>query len=59
MLSYKAPKNVSEIRNFLGPAEYYRRFIEGFSKIFKPMTKLQVKIRSSSGWPSVSLVSKS
>ncbi|GKE10964.1 putative reverse transcriptase domain-containing protein [Tanacetum coccineum] len=32
-----------EIRQFLGLAGYYRRFIEGFSKIVKPMTKLTQK----------------
>jgi len=34
---------VSEIRSFLGLAGYYRRFIEGFSKIAKPMTALLEK----------------
>ncbi|GJX51886.1 putative reverse transcriptase domain-containing protein [Tanacetum coccineum] len=33
----------NEIRQFLGLAGYYRRFIEGFSKIAKPMTKLTQK----------------
>ncbi|GJZ31865.1 putative reverse transcriptase domain-containing protein [Tanacetum coccineum] len=33
-------KTPIEIRQFLGLAGYYRRFIEGFSKIAKPMTKL-------------------
>ncbi|GKB35067.1 putative reverse transcriptase domain-containing protein, partial [Tanacetum coccineum] len=32
-----------EIHQFLGLAGYYRRFIEGFSKIVKPMTKLTQK----------------
>ncbi|GJS43135.1 putative reverse transcriptase domain-containing protein [Tanacetum coccineum] len=32
-----------KIRQFLGLAGYYRRFIEGFSKIAKPMTKLTQK----------------
>ncbi|GKB50612.1 putative reverse transcriptase domain-containing protein [Tanacetum coccineum] len=32
-----------KIRQFLGLASYYRRFIEGFSKIAKPMTKLTKK----------------
>ncbi|GKG22868.1 hypothetical protein Tco_0388171, partial [Tanacetum coccineum] len=33
----------TEIRQFLGLAGYYRRFIEGFSKIAKSMTKLTQK----------------
>ncbi|GKF84440.1 hypothetical protein Tco_0249338, partial [Tanacetum coccineum] len=38
------PKSPTEIRQFLGLAGYYRkRFIEGFSKITKPMTKLTQK----------------
>ncbi|GJS81115.1 putative reverse transcriptase domain-containing protein [Tanacetum coccineum] len=32
-----------EIRQFLGLAGYYRRFIESFSKIAKPLTKLTQK----------------
>ncbi|GKC12054.1 putative reverse transcriptase domain-containing protein [Tanacetum coccineum] len=36
-------KTPMEIRQFLGLAGYYRRFIEGFSKIAKPMTKLTQK----------------
>ncbi|GKG14534.1 putative reverse transcriptase domain-containing protein, partial [Tanacetum coccineum] len=32
-----------EIRQFLGLPGYYRRFIEGFSKISKSMTKLTQK----------------
>ncbi|GJZ75985.1 putative reverse transcriptase domain-containing protein [Tanacetum coccineum] len=36
-------KSPTEIRPFLGLAGYYRRFIEGFSKIAKPMTKLTQK----------------
>ncbi|GJR66566.1 hypothetical protein Tco_0012631 [Tanacetum coccineum] len=37
---WTSPKTPTEIRQFLGFAGYYRRFIEGFSKIAKPMTKL-------------------
>ncbi|CAJ2634448.1 unnamed protein product [Trifolium pratense] len=37
------PESVSEIRSFLGLAGYYRRFIEGFSKLALPLTKLTRK----------------
>ncbi|GKE81022.1 putative reverse transcriptase domain-containing protein [Tanacetum coccineum] len=40
---WASPKLPTEIRQFLGLAGYYRRFIEGFSKIAKPMTKLTQK----------------
>ncbi|GJU53275.1 hypothetical protein Tco_1226989 [Tanacetum coccineum] len=40
---WASPKTPTEIRQFLGLAGYYRRFIEGFSKISKPMTKLTQK----------------
>ena len=35
-----APTSVGEIHSFLGLERYYRRFIENFSKIVKPMTEL-------------------
>nr|GEV36596.1 hypothetical protein [Tanacetum cinerariifolium] len=40
---WASPKSPTEIRQFLGLAGYYRRFIEGFSKIAKPMTNLTQK----------------
>ncbi|GJY57312.1 putative reverse transcriptase domain-containing protein [Tanacetum coccineum] len=40
---WASPKSPMEIRQFLGLAGYYRRFIKGFSKIAKPMTKLTQK----------------
>jgi hypothetical protein len=43
VLSWNAPTSVSDIQSFLGLAGYYRRFIEGFSKISKPMTELLEK----------------
>jgi hypothetical protein len=43
VLNWKPPTNVGEIRSFLGLARYYRRFIEGFSKLAKPMTSLLEK----------------
>jgi hypothetical protein len=43
VLSWNVPTSVSDIQSFLGLAGYYQRFIEGFSKICKPMTELLEK----------------
>jgi hypothetical protein len=43
VLSWNTPQSVSDIRSFLGLAGYYRRLIEGFSKISKTMTELLEK----------------
>ena len=43
VLNWNPPRDVGEIRSFLGLAGYYCRFIEGFSKIAKPMTTLLEK----------------
>jgi hypothetical protein len=40
ILNWKAPTDARGIKSFIGMAGYYRRFIEGFSKIAKPMTAL-------------------
>ncbi|GJS92501.1 putative reverse transcriptase domain-containing protein [Tanacetum coccineum] len=41
--NWKAPRTPSDVRSFLGLAGYYRRFIEDFSKIAKPLTILTQK----------------
>ncbi|GJW00860.1 putative reverse transcriptase domain-containing protein [Tanacetum coccineum] len=41
--SWTAPTTPTEVRQFLRLAGYYRRFIEGFSLISKPLTKLTQK----------------
>ena len=43
VMSWERPKSVFEICSFLGLAEYYRRFIEDFSRIATPMTRLTRK----------------
>jgi hypothetical protein len=43
VMDWKPPKSVHQIRNFLGLAGYYRRFIPDFSRIAKPMTELLKK----------------
>ena len=40
---WETPKTPTEIRSFLGLAGYYRRFIQDFSKIATPLTKLTRK----------------
>jgi hypothetical protein len=43
IMDWKAPKDVQGIKSFIGMAGYYQRFIEGFSKIARPMTALLAK----------------
>ena len=43
VVNWKPPKNVSEVRSFLGLAGYYRKFVEEFSKIAASLTKLTRK----------------
>jgi hypothetical protein len=43
IMEWPTPRDVSDIRSFMGLAGYYKRFIEGFSKIGCPITALQKK----------------
>ena len=43
VLDWEPPKTVTEIRSFLGLAGYYRKFIQNFSKISTPLTRLTKK----------------
>ena len=40
---WPVPKSATEIRSFLGLAGYYRRFVQDFSRIAGPLTKLTQK----------------
>ncbi|KAL0406338.1 UNVERIFIED_CONTAM: Retrovirus-related Pol polyprotein from transposon.6, partial [Sesamum latifolium] len=43
ILDWPKPTNVGEVCSFLGLAGYYRKFIEGFSKIAMPLIRLTQK----------------
>ncbi|XP_073046138.1 uncharacterized protein [Primulina eburnea] len=43
IMNWARPTNIPEIRSFMGLAEYYRRFIEGFSQIARTITQLTKK----------------
>ncbi|GBG80629.1 hypothetical protein CBR_g31089 [Chara braunii] len=42
---WSEPRNVTDVRSFLGLAGYYQRFIKGYSKIATHLTKLQCEDR--------------
>ena len=43
MLKWERPQTITEVGSFLGLAGYYRRFVEGFSKMVSPLTQLTRK----------------
>ena len=46
IIEWKPPRNVTEVRSFLGLAGYYRRFVKGFSMTAGPMMRsLQKNVR--------------
>lgn len=43
ILKMKAPKTVKQVRQFVGLSGYFRKFIEGYSKLVEPLTRLTRK----------------
>ena len=50
ILKWEVPKTVKDVQRFLGFANFYRRFIQDFSKVCKPLTDLTKKGKTSE-WP--------
>ena len=49
MMNWERPKTPTEVRSFMGLAGYYRRFVQDFTKIATPLTKLTRK-NENFGW---------
>ncbi|KAL0291148.1 UNVERIFIED_CONTAM: Retrovirus-related Pol polyprotein from transposon [Sesamum angustifolium] len=47
IIEWEPLKNVSKVRNFLGLAGYYRRFVKDFSVVAKPLTNLLKRMHHS------------
>jgi len=43
VLSWPQPKNIKDVRKFLGLANYYRRFIKDSARVARPMNVLTRK----------------
>ena len=43
MLEWPSPKNITELRGFIGICTYYRKFVKGFYKLTSPITDLTKK----------------
>ena len=43
IFDWPTPRNVTELRSFLGLCTYYKRFIKGFSQLTAPFTDLTKK----------------
>ena len=50
--TYPPPTNVQELRQFLGLANYYRRFVQNYSKIAEPLHQLTRKTSKGFHWTS-------
>jgi len=43
VLSWPEPKNMKDVRKFLGLANYYRKFIKNFAQVARPINVLMRK----------------
>lgn len=47
VLQFPAPKNISQLRRFIGMTSWYRRFVESYADVAEPLTRL---LRTSQRW---------
>jgi len=52
VLDWKSPASLVEVQQFLGFANFYRRFIENYSKVARPLTELTKKTADTWSWTS-------
>jgi hypothetical protein len=43
IIEWPTPRNVTELKSFLGLCTYYRKFVKGFSQLTTPLTDLTKK----------------
>ena len=56
IIDWHVPKDVTDVRSFMGITSYYRKSIEGFSKIANPIKSLHKKGKYLCGIKSVKKV---
>ncbi len=50
VINWPCPKNLNELQRFLGFANFYRRFIRGFSSVAAPLTSMTQRISHRLHW---------
>jgi len=43
VLDWKTPESITQVQSFLGFANFYRRFIQNYSRVARPLTELTKK----------------